>query len=175
MLEHDGDATATPIVADVQSLKRVLSRTFEVRHVLVHEFPETSPYAPAEIDQMIAAAGTFIHAADEGFTQLLYGLYPISQQAMNKAAREESSVAREELKKLADEVEKRTGESDIAEVQRTWEAFAKAEAERIAKGWTGGTGYPTVYHTALKVLTRDRVKQLRSWFQEIIDDPDEGD
>ena len=64
--------------------------------------------------------------------------------------------------------------SDIAEVQRTWEAFAKAEAERIAKGWTGGTGYPTVYHTALKVLTRDRVKQLRSWLQEMFDDTDEG-
>jgi uncharacterized protein YecT (DUF1311 family) len=148
----------------------VLNRAFEVRHVLVHEFPETSPYAPAEIDEMIAAVGTFIHAADEGFTQLLYGLYPINQQAMNKAAREESSAAGEELKKLADEVEKKTGESDIVKVQQAWEAFAKAEAERTAKGWTGGTGYPLIYHTALKVLTRDRVKQLRSWLEEEFDE-----
>jgi hypothetical protein len=96
LLEHNGDAAA-PIVQDLQRLKRALGRTFEVRHVLVHEFPEASPYAIAEIDEMIAATGTFIHAADEGLTQLMYGLYPINQQSMNKAARDESGAAKEEL------------------------------------------------------------------------------
>jgi uncharacterized protein YecT (DUF1311 family) len=168
-LLEDGGA---PIVADVQTLRRVLSRTFEVRHVLVHEFPEASPHAIAEVDEMIAATDTFIHAADEGFAQLLYGLYPISQQAMNRAAREESSAAQEELQKLIDEVQKRTRESDILQVQQAWDAFAKAEAERHAKGWTGGTGYPLIYHTALKVLTRDRVNQLRLWVDEMFDHSD---
>jgi uncharacterized protein YecT (DUF1311 family) len=115
----------------------------------------------AEIDEMIAAVGTFLHAADEGFAQLLYGLYPITQAAMNTLAREESSTAREELKKLADKVENKSGENDIVQVQQAWEAFAQAEAARIAKVVTGGTMYPTIYHTALRTLTLDRVKQLR--------------
>jgi hypothetical protein len=105
-LKHDDDSAA-PIVSDVQNLRRILGRTFNVRHVLVHEFPEKSPYAVEEIDEMIAAAGTFIDAADEGFTQLLYGLYPITQQEMNRVAREESDAAYVELTNLADEVMKK--------------------------------------------------------------------
>lgn len=176
LLEYEG---ATPIVQNAQNLRRTLSRTFEVRHVLVHEFPEASPYADEEIDQMIDAAGTFIHAADEGLTQLLYGLYPISQQAMNKAAMDESSAAKKQLEdvvraalrhEIVLETRQHWEEFDVLKVQRRWEQFSEAEASRIAKGWTGGTGYPLIYHIALKVLTLDRVKQLRTWLEETFDD-----
>jgi uncharacterized protein YecT (DUF1311 family) len=163
-LEHS-DSPA-PIVADVQNLRRILRRTFEVRHVLVHEFPETSPYAGAEIDELLAAATTFIDAADEGFTQLLYGLYPITQAEMNRVAREESDAASAELANLADEVMQKEDERAILAVQAKWESFAKAEAERIAAPSRGGSIWRLDYYTAFKALTSDRIRQLRSWIED---------
>ena len=56
-----------PIVADMDKLKRTLARIFEVRHILVHELPDKSPFEIAEISEMLDAADIFISVADEGF------------------------------------------------------------------------------------------------------------
>jgi hypothetical protein len=168
---HKGDK-ANPIIADIKDLKKTLGKTFDVRHVLVHEFPEVKPLTNEEIDQMFLVAATFIEVVDEGLKYLLYGPLPLGQQGINKAAREKCSAANEELNKLVKVVEEKTGKNDILEVQKAWNAFAEAEAGRIAKGWTGGTAYPAFYYTALKVLTRDRVRQLGVWIDELF--PDEG-
>ena len=161
-LEHDGDAV--PIISDIDAVVRMLARLFEVRHILVHEFPETQPVSVGEIDEMIATASTFIEAADEGLTQLVYGRYPVAQQEMNRIAREESEAVDLELEKLANAVAA-ADKSDIFEVQKAWRAFAESEAERQAKDWTGGSGWPLIYYTALKQLSDDRLKQLRLWFE----------
>ena len=113
---------------------------------------------------MIAAASTFIEAVDEGLTLLVYGRYPVAQQEMNRIAQEESEAADIELEKLAKTVAAADG-SGIFDVQKAWRAFAESEAERQAKDWTGGSGWPLIYFTALKQLSDDRLKQLRSWFE----------
>jgi hypothetical protein len=160
-LEHDPDG-GDPIVTDIDKLKRTLARTLEVRHILIHEFPEKLPFAIAEISEMIDAVDNFIIAADEGFTQLLYGLYPINQQAMNRKAREESKAIEDELNQLVDDVAKKSESDTIRKVQQVWRAFAEAEAHRNADGFTGGTAYPLFYHTALKALASDRFRQLQT-------------
>ncbi len=45
-LEHDGDEA--PIISDIDAIARMLVRLFEVRHILVHEFPETHPVSVDE-------------------------------------------------------------------------------------------------------------------------------
>jgi hypothetical protein len=60
-----------PIVKDIDKLIRTLARIFEVRHILIHEFPEKLPFEITEISEMLDAADTFITAADEGFIYLL--------------------------------------------------------------------------------------------------------
>jgi len=162
-LEDDEDDGA-PIIPDIDAVTRMLARLFEVRHILVHEFPEAQPVSFDEIDRMIAAASTFLNAADEGFTQLIYGRYPISQQAMNRTAREESEAVDRELENLTNAVAA-ADERDIFEVQKAWRAFAESEAERQAKIWGGGSMRPLIYYTALKQLSDDRLKQLRSWLE----------
>jgi hypothetical protein len=164
-LEHDGHA-AIPIIAGVDRMKRILARLFEVRHMLVHEFPEKLPFAIDEIDEMIETTSTFINAADEGFAQLLYGLWPLNQQAMNKLARDESRTVERELDRLVDEIAKDSGSDTIAKVHSAWRTFAESEAHRNAEGWEGGSGYPLIYHTGLKKLASDRLRQLQSWIDE---------
>jgi uncharacterized protein YecT (DUF1311 family) len=164
-MEHDDDGGA-PIVTDLGKLKRALARMFDVRHILVHEFPEKLPFEMAEIPEMLDAADVFIKAADEGFTQLLYGLYPISQRAMNRAAQEEREAVERELDQLVDDIAEKLKSDAIREVQKAWRAFAKAEADRKAAPNTGGSIYPLVYHGAFKELASDRLDQLKRWFEE---------
>jgi hypothetical protein len=143
LLEHEPDG-GDPIVTDMDKLKRTLARIFEVRHILIHEFPEKLPFATAEISEMIDAADNFISAADEGFTQLLYGLYPINQQAMNQKAREESKAIEEELDRLVDHVAKKLESDTIRKVQQAWlprdnqGETAASIRMRMRRGWTDG-------------------------------------
>jgi hypothetical protein len=164
-IEDEGNA-AVPIIKELEQLKRVLARTFEIRHILVHEFPEQSPFSADEVDEMIATAELFITAADEGFTQLIYGLYPLHQQGMNKVAREESNAVEVELAKLVSQVAKDSGSDTIIKVHEMWHTFAKAEADRNAEDWIGGTMYPLLYHSAFKVLASDRLRELQLWLDE---------
>jgi uncharacterized protein YecT (DUF1311 family) len=139
---------------------------FDVRHILVHEFPEKLPFEIDEIKGMLDAADDFIKAADEGFTQLLYGLYPISQQAMNYNARAEREAIEQEVDRLVDEITRRSESDTIREVQKAWRAFAEAEANWRAAPSTGGSIYPLLYHTGFKELASDRLRQLKTWLEE---------
>jgi uncharacterized protein YecT (DUF1311 family) len=143
-----------------------LSRLFDIRHVLVHEFPEKLPLQIEEVDNMISTTAVFMDAADEGLTQLVYGRYPRNQVEMNQAARDESAIVEKALTKLTNEVEEVTKSDTIVKVQEAWRAFAEAEAHRHAEGWTGGTGYPLMYFTALEVITSARLRQLQLWLDE---------
>jgi uncharacterized protein YecT (DUF1311 family) len=119
---------------------------------------------------MLDAADHFINTADEGFTQLLYGWYPISQQAMNKEAREKCKAVEDELDRLEDDVAKKSKSDSIRKAQEAWQAFAEAEAHRNAEGFTGGTAYPLFYHTAFKALASDRLRQLQTWVGEMLEE-----
>jgi uncharacterized protein YecT (DUF1311 family) len=137
---------------------------FEVRNILVHEFPETLPFASNEIDGLIATISDFMNAADEGFTQLLYGLYPMNQRDMTMAAREESAAIEQALEKLVDEVAQATNKDTMRTAHEAWRAFADADANRHAAPWTGGTAYPMMYWIAYRVLASDRLRQLQQWY-----------
>lgn len=163
-MERDFDE-GRPIIMDVDTLKRRLSRVFEVRHILVHEFPAKLPFDLAEIQGMLDAAVEFINAADEGFTQLLYGAYPVDQHAMNQVARAEREAAEQELNGLVDEIAKKSGDL-VHKVQSAWLEFAEADANFRAGDYPQATIYPVLYHSAFKSLASDRLNQLKKWFEQ---------
>jgi uncharacterized protein YecT (DUF1311 family) len=162
--EDEGDS-APPIVTDIGRLKRILARTFEVRHILVHELPEAHPFGVAEIDEMIAAADTFLTAADDVFFQLHHGTYQLTQQASNNIAHDESKATDERLEPIVAEVAARMGSDKIHTVQQAWRAFAEAEANREAELYDGGSMQPSIYYSVLTALSRDRIRQLQHGFK----------
>jgi hypothetical protein len=163
-IEHDPDGA--PIIDDIDVLRKRLARLFEVRHILTHEFPSDPPHRPSELDEFLDAAEKFMNALDEALTQLLFGQYPISQQAMNRDAHNKSEAASAELEALCDEIAGKWRSPIINKVQRSWKVFQQREAHRRAEGWTGGTAYPAIFHSAAEAIARDRISQLREWIED---------
>ena len=166
---------ARPILLDIETHKRSLARLFEVRNILVHEFPEKLPFILSEIDHLMETTSAFMNAADDGFTALLYGPYHhLSQHDMTMAARKESTAVEKALKKLVNEVAQATDTDTMKKAHDAWRAFAKADAERHAAPWTGGTAHPMMYWIAYRVLASDRLRQLQEWYGHFKDDMEMG-
>jgi hypothetical protein len=163
-IEHDGDA-AVPMISDVQGLQHSIARLFEVRHILVHEFPRNRPFDSDEIEEFFNASIRFIDTLGEELSQQLHGLWPITQQEMNKAAVESWETAKAELEALCQDIAQKSGTTTIFEVQRDWELFGHAEADRQAEEevGSGGTMRPLIYYSNLETITRARIDELRNW------------
>jgi uncharacterized protein YecT (DUF1311 family) len=156
---------APPIIGDVGTIRRNLARLFEVRHILVHEFPNKKPHRVEEVKEFLTAAMAFVHAADEELSYTLHGNQPITQMEMNFAAAERSDAAKKELEKLCAEIERVSDSNTIRRVQERWQAFTDAEAAREAEGVGGGSMYPMVYSGAVEELTRARIEVLKDWLE----------
>jgi hypothetical protein len=163
LIEDEGDSTQ-PIIGDIVKLRGSLAQLFGKRHVLVHEFPEKLPIDESDIPVFLKAAIEFFVSSDEGFTQAVYGLYPINQQAMNREAAEKSKLASDELDSLVEKIS--VSDPGILKVQETWRSFCDQEASRISAPNLGGTIYPLIYSSAATALTKDRTQQLRQWLEE---------
>ncbi len=88
-----------------------------------------------------------------------------------EAARRDASLA--ELRKAEDELEILLSEAayrhqdwkSFMETQAKWEEFAEQQAtERARLEAEGGTLYLSVYAAEKELLTRERTKELRSYF-----------
>ncbi len=163
--EREGNA-AKPIIQDVAALRSTLGRLFEVRHVLVHEFPEKKPHQVEEVSGFFRAAVQFVAAVDEELTDRVHERWPSTQQGMNREAARRAQVAAEELQMLCVEVASTQKDDTIHTVQESWELFKDAEAKRQADWSAGGTIRPMLYHLAAESLTRARMKELQEWLDE---------
>ena len=156
---------AKPIIQDVDAVRRTLARLFEVRHVLVHEFPESKPHGVEEVSQFFRAGIEFMEAVNEELSDRVHGRWPSTQQGMNREAAARAQAAAEELQKLCDEIADKRKDS-IHAVQQAWEAFKQVEAERQSDWSAGGSIRPLLFHLAAAGLTRARMKELREWWDE---------
>jgi uncharacterized protein YecT (DUF1311 family) len=163
-----------PIINDIEDLRRTLGRLFDVRHILVHEFPQVKPHKVSEVDDFLRAATLFVQAVDEMLHARLYGRYPLTQGAMNRDAAERSAAARNELKALCEKIVQELGAinfpgasvSDINDVQNAWQAFCDAEAARESKEVSGGSMRPLIYSSVAERLTRARIEELQRWLDD---------
>jgi uncharacterized protein YecT (DUF1311 family) len=149
----------------MDKLQRSLAQLFEVRHILVHEFPKRKPCSSAEIASFFDSAIVFLQAVDEVLAIRLYGP-PLNQAQMNRAARERSEEKNQELDKLCHEVAQKTDSKTILSVQALWRQFSEAEASRQSEECEGGTMRPFVYHHALATITERRIEELRKLMPE---------
>jgi hypothetical protein len=161
-----GAAEDEPIIKDLEGMRKVLARLFEVRHILVHEFTRSTPYGLDEIEHFLHAAIQFVSATDEMLLTTLYGRYPITQRDMNAQAGSRAETARAELSDLVQRVAKSDGTETVFSVQKLWEAFKEAEANRQSEDWEGGSGRPLIYYSVEDRIIRRRVGELEEWLKE---------
>jgi uncharacterized protein YecT (DUF1311 family) len=82
---------------------------------------------------------------------------------MTARVRSEAQAAINELNSLVQEVTKY--DPAIVAVQKLWDQFKVAEANREAQELEGGTAQRLVYYGAEAALAKDRADQLRKWLK----------
>lgn len=167
-IRHGGEGIP-PIIKDINELRCVLARIFEVRNIVVHEMPESLPHSAEEVAKFLDVASEFLHAAEQYFSALVFGDYPLTQREMTEQAAADDAAAMKELESLCRGIEEGSDTKELSEVQRAWSAFKEAEANRQTEWHYGGTIRPMIYHTVAARLTADRIKQLKEAKENKID------
>src|SRR6202171_2502921 len=128
------------IITDPKNISRTLSRLFEVRNVLCHEFRQEQVYDRKEIAVLLAAAEQFAAATSVTRDHMLYGDLP-------ETIEERIEVAKRELEEgdrlLAEVYARVDGDGDkkhrrlLGKSQRAWDAFREAQCAFRADGARG--------------------------------------
>lgn len=153
------------LLPDPHQTRAVIAQLFEQRHIFVHELPEDENVEAAALDRYIRAASQFVNAADQAFSTLLHGDYPLTQTAMNAAAAEGARKAERELVDLLNRLDPNKDLPDLQASQNAWENFRDRQAEfRSGINQPGhGSIAPMLYSSEIETLTRARVEQLE-WY-----------
>lgn len=158
----------TPIVKDKDAMAASLSRLFEVRHILCHEFPRKKVYEREEISLFLAHAEQFAHATTAAFSELLYGKYPLTNAEMKESAAEVYKNVDRELEHVIAELKARADETNrhlLDEAQKSWALFREQQCAFRADLARGGTLSGLLWLLEATTLTESRLKQLR-WYLE---------
>jgi uncharacterized protein YecT (DUF1311 family) len=150
-----------PIIPDVAHVRRTLGRLFEVRNIIVHEIPEAKVHEATDVAEFLDASSKFMQAAEEEFVFILYNKVPMSQSEINQDSANRHQQAVEELESLCAKIEAETGSKEIHDVQRTWSAFKKAEADRITQWHLRGSIRPMIWSMTAARITRDRIREIQ--------------
>jgi len=158
-----GQPETGKIITEPESMTKALSRLFEVRHVLCHEFPQGEVYKREEIDIFLAATGRFAAALTVTLNQLIYGDVPDTIEGQIEAAQRELEGEEQLMAEIYARVE---GPADrknlrlLTKAQRAWEAFRETQAAFYADGARGGTGSKLIWLAEANRLTRQRIESL---------------
>jgi hypothetical protein len=56
---------ANPIISDLRAMRAALANLFDIRHIIVHEIPNKSPYIIQDIEIFLRSAREFVDAIDQ--------------------------------------------------------------------------------------------------------------
>jgi hypothetical protein len=166
---HMSNTTPKPIITDVGEMRRVLSRLFVVRHILVHEFPQKEVYDRDEITVFLRSAEQFAHATDETLSHLLFGDVPITMQGMKEQSRRALDESEAELARIAERVRSKADRRKMTllkKSEKAWLTFRQAACDVRADLARGGTlaGYLALLEA--NTLTKSRIDQLKKYLEE---------
>ena len=161
---------AEPIIGNIQALKAILHRLFEVRHILVHEMPDQMPFKDAELKDFAEAALNFTHALREVVDTLIHGKYPLTQLDMNEDGRMSAATLDEKLSAALHKIDpaKKAGRFQVA--QQVWETFRENEATFVSRmdldRVDRGSIAPLIFWSSWEELTKERIDWLNRHFDD---------
>ena len=57
-----------------------------------------------------------------------------------------------------------TDKKKLRAAQKAWLAYRDAGADAVREDWEGGSGQNAAANSALAILTRERIRDLKEWF-----------
>lgn len=124
----DNDETHTPIVRDLDAIKERLARLFNLRHIVVHECTDITPFSVAEAAEYIDSTDTFLFAGEAALRAHLWwkdkhylaeqrAVACEDEQAANKALDEKAQLFTDDARLLV----------LFEECQSLWRQFVEAQ------------------------------------------------
>jgi uncharacterized protein YecT (DUF1311 family) len=153
-----------PIIQDFDWTIAALTKLFEVRHILTHEFPQERPYESSEVKGFFVATGELLNAIDWVVVDKLKGSVPQTQTMMNiqmGGALSDLEVQMNSLLQAASDKQALTPE--LEKSQNAWLEYANREADLQASPVKGGSMYPMVWASAKSEVVRRRIDELQRW------------
>lgn len=156
-----------PIIKDLDSTMRLLSRIFAARHVLVHELSSHRPYRDEEVADFCRSAAAFIEACDWITVKHIEGTLPFTQTQMTIDAVEDLQAAEEEVAGLLATVREIPGINLklLEESQAAWEEFSRRDALFFASFAEGGTLHPMQVAEWRQALAEERAESLEEFIE----------
>lgn len=163
-------APAEPIIRDFSSLASRLTRLFEVRHILCHEWPRKPAYDREEIGDFLDTAHRFAKAVEEVLLLEKFGLVPLTQTEINIQAEKHLSKAEDEMNRLLSDIRSQVSGKEnwrvsIDDVQQKWQCYRDAQCDFDTHLYLEGTIRPLFWSKEAERLTRLRIAELQSWLE----------
>lgn len=155
------------MLMDPKETRAQLARLFELRHILVHELPDELDIMPAQVTGFVEQASLFCGAAEQAFSTLIHGDYPLTQFDMNRQAGEQAGEAERELQAMLERVDGDRSDEAFAASQLAWEVYRTRQAEyrsRINDPMPGSIA-PLLFSSEFEKVTRARIEEFR-WYLE---------
>jgi uncharacterized protein YecT (DUF1311 family) len=155
----------SPTIQDFDRTLSALTKLFEVRHILTHEFPRERPYESKEIGGFLVATRELLIAIDWVIVDKLRGSVPRTQAMMNIQAGGSLTDLEAKMKSLLQTVrDKQDVNPELLEKsQIAWLEYADREADLHASLVEGGSMYPMVWASAKSEVVQHRIDELRWW------------
>ncbi len=166
-IENRDQGQTEPIIEDVEQVLACIKQLFQVRHIVTHEMPCSTPYSIENIPVFLASSAKFLSATDWYLTGELRGDVPQTQASMNVLAGEDLNSETAAMEQLLVEIRERgKADSDLLKAsQDAWTDYAKADANLRASLVGGGSMQPMVWAIQMTELTRARITSLRWWLE----------
>jgi uncharacterized protein YecT (DUF1311 family) len=154
---------ANPIISDLGAMRAALTNLFDIRHIIVHEIPNKSPYIIQDIEIFLKSAREFVDAVEEEIQTKLHGKYPLTQLEMNIFAQTKAEEADAKLQQVLLLLYAEKQDRALWKAQAAWEAYRRLHAEYCSRinDPSPGSMAPMIYHEEFETITSARVKQLR--------------
>lgn len=163
---EDNGNYAAPFIQDVDVTFASIAKLFAVRHILVHELPQQSPYKHEELADFLEHTHCLTDALSWLVSYQLFGPVPRTQTMMNIVSGREASETAQELAKCVDQAPLVSECLEDYDQHSVWTRFAHLVADarsglslgRVAAGSIS----PTLYNVELARLNRWRLADLKA-------------
>ena len=166
-VEFEGKPSS-PIIVDFQNNAATIAHLFQIRHILVHEYPSHPAYAVEEVTVMLDAAANFTQAIEEVCSKTLHGKIPFTTLEICESIGQEWETIDNELqdvlKRLTESIDGQ-GRQLLADTQDKWQTFQKAQCEFRADNARGGSMAGILYMSEKRSLAKARLDQMH-WYIE---------
>ncbi|WDZ79052.1 hypothetical protein PWG15_26565 (plasmid) [Ensifer adhaerens] len=165
--EDQANFPLEPIIKDIDTTMRLLSRIFAARHILVHELSSHSPYSEDEVGEFCGAAAAFIEACDWITVKHIEGTLPFTQAQMTIDAVENLQAAEQEVADLLATI-RQIPDVDLRlleESQAAWEEFCKRDSLFCSSFAEGGSLHPMLMAEWRQALAEQRAENLGDFIE----------